>query len=75
MPMRTSTGRVRKLPRSRPRGRGLIATGPFAPADLVAAVAAEGFRGAGDRYYEVDNSILDRVLRNRRAYRSRWASY
>ena len=40
--------------------------GPFTPADLVAAVAAEGFKGAGDRYYEVDNSILDRVLRNRR---------
>ena len=40
--------------------------GPFAPVDLVAAVAAEGFKGAGDRYYEVDNSILDRVLRNRR---------
>ena len=40
--------------------------GPFAPADLVAAVAGEGFKGAGDRYYEVDNSILDRVLRNRR---------
>ena len=40
--------------------------GAFTPADLVAAVAAEGFEGAGDRYYEVDNSILDRVLRNRR---------
>lgn len=40
--------------------------GPFTPADLVAAVAGEGFKGAGDRYYEVDNSILDRVLRNRR---------
>ncbi|MCY4013686.1 MAG: transglutaminase-like domain-containing protein [Gammaproteobacteria bacterium] len=40
--------------------------GPFTPTDLVAAVAAEGFKGAGDRYYEVDNSILDRVLRNRR---------
>lgn len=39
---------------------------PFTSADLVAAVAAEGFKGAGDRYYEVDNSILDRVLRNRR---------
>lgn len=39
---------------------------PFTPADLVGAVAAEGFKGAGDRYYEVDNSILDRVLRNRR---------
>lgn len=39
---------------------------PFTPVDLVAAVAAEGFKGAGDRYYEVDNSILDRVLRNRR---------
>ena len=40
--------------------------GGFTPTDLVAAVAAEGFKGAGDRYYEVDNSILDRVLRNRR---------
>lgn len=40
--------------------------GSFTPADLVAAVAGEGFKGAGDRYYEVDNSILDRVLRNRR---------
>lgn len=40
--------------------------GSFTPADLVAAVAREGFKGAGDRYYEVDNSILDRVLRNRR---------
>ena len=33
---------------------------------LVAAISAEGFKGAGDRYYELDNSILDRVLRNRR---------
>ena len=40
--------------------------GPFTPTELVAAVAGEGFKGAGDRYYEVDNSILDRVLRNRR---------
>lgn len=38
----------------------------LAPADMVAAVAAEGFKGARDRYYEIDNSILDRVLRNRR---------
>ena len=40
--------------------------GSFTPADLVSAVAGEGFTGAGDRYYEVDNSILDRVLRSRR---------
>lgn len=40
--------------------------GSFTSADLVAAVSGEGFKGAGDRYYELDNSILDRVLRNRR---------
>ena len=34
--------------------------------DIVATVASEGFVGAGERYYEIDNSILDRVLRNRR---------
>ena len=39
---------------------------PLTPVGLVAAVAREGFKGAGERYYEVDNSILDRVLRNRR---------
>jgi len=48
------------------RVAGVERHGSFTPADLVAAVAAEGFTGAGDRYYEVDNSILDRVLRNRR---------
>ncbi len=39
---------------------------PFAAHDVVATVALEGFVGARDRYYEIDNSILDRVLRNRR---------
>ena len=38
----------------------------FTAHDVVATVASEGFVGAGDRYYEIDNSILDRVLRNRR---------
>ena len=40
--------------------------GALTPPNVVTAVAAEGFKGAGERYYEIDNSILDRVLRNRR---------
>lgn len=33
---------------------------------MVAALRGCGFRGAGGRYYEVENSILDHVLRTRR---------
>jgi len=36
------------------------------PAGVVAKVAEHGFRGAGKRYYEVENSLLDHVLRCRR---------
>ena len=47
-------------------GRILTADAEVTPQAVVAAVAGEGFKGAGERYYEIDNSILDRVLRNRR---------
>lgn len=36
------------------------------PVDVVAALANEGFQGAGERYYKIENSALDSVLRNRR---------
>ena len=36
------------------------------PADVVTGLAKEGFEGAGERYYEVENSALDHVLRSRR---------
>ena len=36
------------------------------PDHVLEAFAKEGFHGAGERYYEIDNSMLDRVLRNRR---------
>lgn len=47
-------------------GRVLEAGSAVTPESVVTAVAGEGFKGAGERYYEIDNSILDRVLRNRR---------
>ena len=43
-----------------------IATDDIRPADVVAALAREGFEGAGERYYEIENSALDHVLRSRR---------
>ena len=33
---------------------------------VVANLHEHGFRGAGERYYEVENSVLDHVLRTRR---------
>lgn len=36
------------------------------PEQMVAALRECGFRGAGERYYEVENSVLDHVLRTRR---------
>ena len=45
---------------------GVVGGAQLGPADVVAAMAEQGFQGAGERYYELDNSILDRVLRNRR---------
>ena len=36
------------------------------PAGVVAGMAEAGFRGARERYYEIDNSRLDAVLRARR---------
>ena len=36
------------------------------PEAVVAALAERGFQGAGERYYEVENSLLDHVLRSRR---------
>ena len=36
------------------------------PADVVATLAQHGFQGAAERYYEVENSVLDHVLRSRR---------
>ena len=43
-----------------------IASSDMQPADVVAALAKEGFEGAGERYYEIENSALDHVLRSRR---------
>ena len=40
--------------------------GEVSPPTLVADVAEFGFQGAGKTYYEIENSVLDRVLRNRR---------
>ena len=45
---------------------GVAPGGGAQPADVVAALAKEGFQGAGERYYEIENSALDCVLRNRR---------
>ena len=42
------------------------AAGEVQPASVVTALANAGFQGAGERYYEIDNSALDRVLRSRR---------
>lgn len=36
------------------------------PRHIVQQFAAWGFQGAGDHYYDVGNSVLDRVLRTRR---------
>lgn len=36
------------------------------PFDVVTALAAAGFKGAGERYYEIGNSVLDHVLKSRR---------
>ena len=40
--------------------------GEVTPRELVAGVSACGFKGAGKRYYEIENSLLDHVLRSRR---------
>lgn len=40
--------------------------GEVEPRKLVAQVSACGFKGAGKRYYEIENSLLDHVLRSRR---------
>ena len=42
------------------------AAGEVTPRRVVQQFAACGFHGAGDNYYDVDNSVLDHVLRNRR---------
>lgn len=44
----------------------VAARGETDPAHIVAALSECGFRGAGKRYYEVENSVLDHVLRTRR---------
>ncbi len=36
------------------------------PFDVVRALAEAGFAGAGERYYERENSVLDHVLKSRR---------
>ncbi len=41
-------------------------TGDVEPRRVVQALAGWGFQGAGERYYEVENSVLDHVLRTRR---------
>ena len=40
--------------------------GEVTPRRVVEQFAGQGFRGAHDNYYEVDNSVLDHVLRTRR---------
>lgn len=40
--------------------------GEASPTGVVAALREAGFEGAGERYYEVENSVLDHVLRTRR---------
>lgn len=42
------------------------AAGERNPTAVVAALHDAGFAGAGERYYEVENSVLDHVLRTRR---------
>ena len=42
------------------------AAGEASPTGVVAALREAGFEGAGERYYEVENSVLDHVLRTRR---------
>lgn len=44
----------------------VAANGEAHAEQLVAALRELGFRGAGERYYEVENSVLDHVLRTRR---------
>ena len=36
------------------------------PTDVIGALAKLGFQGAGERYYEIENSVLPHVLRTRR---------
>ena len=40
--------------------------GEVTPRRVVEQFAGQGFRGADDNYYDVDNSVLDHVLRTRR---------
>lgn len=40
--------------------------GEVTPRRVVEQFAGQGFRGAHDNYYDVDNSVLDHVLRTRR---------
>ncbi len=40
--------------------------GVVPPEDVVAELSERGFQGAGQRYYEIENSLLDHVLRSRR---------
>ncbi|MCY3623730.1 MAG: transglutaminase-like domain-containing protein [Gammaproteobacteria bacterium] len=42
------------------------ALGEVTPRRVVEQFAGQGFRGADDNYYDVDNSVLDHVLRTRR---------
>lgn len=42
------------------------AAGEVEPRKLVAEVSARGFKGAGKRYHEIENSLLDHVLKSRR---------
>ena len=41
-------------------------SGDVTPGGMVAELAKQGFQGAGRHYYEVDNCVLDHVLRTRR---------
>jgi len=40
--------------------------GEVTPGALVEELSGQGFQGAGKRYYETENSVLDHVLRSRR---------
>ena len=46
--------------------QNVASSGGAEPADVVAGIAKHGFEGAAERYYEIENSVLDRVLRTRR---------